>query len=247
VAPKNKGGRPSNPTPRWNPEKERWEVRLSIPGLSGAKQMGTVPERRSRMKRVLEIIGTTPITSVTRDQITNVRDMLDGETLVRAEAAKAASKKDDASRRRLPRLSWKTAFHTWLDLQGKDRPAVGRLRATENVDDAQAESLEHDDLGPPTPGGRLRVEDLPPVPDLRRRGLPGRPRKRMRCGHAGLATRDRRRLAAMGPRGARQAVGDTGKAGPGFRGRAGACGFRVARRGGTRVPVIHPGGMSVAS
>ena len=94
MAPKNKGGRPSNPTPRWNPEKERWEVRLSIPGLSGAKQMGTVPERRSRMKRVLEIIGTTPITSVTRDQITNVRDMLDGETLVRAEAAKAASKKE---------------------------------------------------------------------------------------------------------------------------------------------------------
>ncbi len=55
---KNKGGRPPNPAPKWNPDKLRWEVRISLP--SGARPLRAIPDLgprdEERAKRVVKIM-----------------------------------------------------------------------------------------------------------------------------------------------------------------------------------------------
>ena len=55
---KNKGGRPPNPTPKWNPEKERWEVRMSIPDQG--RRLRVIPELgprdEERAKRIVKLM-----------------------------------------------------------------------------------------------------------------------------------------------------------------------------------------------
>lgn len=78
---------------------KRWLAHLSTKGYA------TVKDITSRIKRPLAIIGTTPMASVTKSQIEDVRDALDTE-VARGD------------------ISWKTSFHAWSDVRCMFRDAV---------------------------------------------------------------------------------------------------------------------------
>ena len=91
--------------------------------------MGTVPERRSRMKRVLEVIGATPIASVTREQIEDVRDMLD-EQIEDPRTPPTSRSPRRTMRARSARGSSRACRGRRRSTRGAIRGACSRTRAT---------------------------------------------------------------------------------------------------------------------